>query len=558
MSKFSHLHPDRYKWIALTNTTLGIFMATINSSIILISLPAIFKGIDINPLSPGNIGYLLWSLMGYMLVTAVFVVSLGRLGDIVGRVKIYNLGFAIFTLASIILALDPFKMGAGALWIVGFRLVQGVGGAMLFANSSAIIVDAFPVNQRGLAIGINQVAAIAGSFLGLVLGGVLSVLDWRWIFWVSVPVGVLGTVWSYNSLHDNGKRVKASIDWIGNIVFAIGLTLLLTGIVYGIQPYQNQSMGWGSPKVLSFVVMGLILLVLFNFIELRAPHPMFNLHLFKIRAFSMGSFAGLLAATARGGLQFMLVIWLQGIWLPLHGYTYDQTPLWAGIFMLPLTVGFLVAGPLSGYFSDRYGAKILSTAGIFVFGGSFLGLLLLPTNFSYIYFALLLLMNGIGGGLFTAPNSTAIMNSVPAESRGGAAGIQAAFLNSGMVLSMGLFFSLMIIGLAHSLPNTLNHGLASNGVAPSVAASIAALPPVATLFSSFLGYNPLGTLLGSQAHAGVSTSNWNVLTGKKFFPNLITSPFHHGLTVVFISAFLMCLIGAVFSWLRGGKYIHHN
>jgi MFS family permease len=558
MSKFKELHPDRYKWIALTNTTLGILMATVNSSIILISLPAIFKGIGIDPLSPGNIGYLLWSLMGYMLITAVLVVSLGKLGDIVGRVKIYNLGFAVFTLGSIILALDPFKAGAGALWIVGFRLLQGVGGAMLFANSSAIIVDAFPSNQRGLAIGINQVAAIAGSFIGLVLGGVLSVLDWRWIFWVSVPFGIMGTFWAYHSLHDNGKRIKATIDWLGNIVFAVGLTLLLTGIVYGIQPYKNSSMGWSSPKVLTFIVLGVALLVIFNYIEVKVPHPMFNLHLFKIRAFATGSIAGLLAATARGGLQFMLIIWLQGIWLPLHGYTYEQTPLWAGIYMLPLTLGFLIAGPVSGFLSDKYGAKILSTLGIIIFGGSFLGMLLLPTNFSYLYFGGLLILNGVGGGLFTAPNSTAIMNSVPPEARGGAAGIQAAFLNSGMVLSMGLFFSLMIIGLSHSLPGTLHSGLTAHGVSGKLATSIAALPPVATLFSSFLGYNPLGTLLQSQVHAGVTAAQWKTLTGKQFFPNLITSPFHHGLTVVFISAFLMCALGAVISWARGGRYIHHE
>jgi MFS family permease len=558
MSKFKELHPDRYKWIALTNTTLGILMATVNSSIILISLPAIFKGIGIDPLSPGNIGYLLWSLMGYMLITAVLVVSLGKLGDIVGRVKIYNLGFAVFTLGSIILALDPFKAGAGALWIVGFRLLQGVGGAMLFANSSAIIVDAFPSNQRGLAIGINQVAAIAGSFIGLVLGGVLSVLDWRWIFWVSVPFGIMGTFWAYHSLHDNGKRIKATIDWLGNIVFAVGLTLLLTGIVYGIQPYKNSSMGWSSPKVLTFIVLGVALLVIFNYIEVKVPHPMFNLHLFKIRAFATGSIAGLLAATARGGLQFMLIIWLQGIWLPLHGYTYEQTPLWAGIYMLPLTLGFLIAGPVSGFLSDKYGAKILSTLGIIIFGGSFLGMLLLPTNFSYLYFGGLLILNGVGGGLFTAPNSTAIMNSVPPEARGGAAGIQAAFLNSGMVLSMGLFFSLMIIGLSHSLPGTLHSGLTAHGVSGKLATSIATLPPVATLFSSFLGYNPLGTLLQSQVHAGVTAAQWKTLTGKQFFPNLITSPFHHGLTVVFISAFLMCALGAVISWARGGRYIHHE
>jgi MFS family permease len=556
VSRFKEVHPDRYKWIVLTNTTLGMLMAMVNSSIILISLPDIFKGIGINPLSPGNIGYLLWSLMGYMLVTAVFVVSLGKLGDIRGRVRIYNLGFAVFTAASIILALNPFHDGKGAMWLVGFRLVQGIGGAMLMANSSAIIVDAFPANQRGMAIGINQVAAIAGSFIGLILGGALVVIDWRLIFWVSVPVGVIGTFWSYHSLHDNGVRSDATIDWLGNIVFAIGLTALLSGIVYGIQPYKNSSMAWSSPKVITFLAIGIIFLAAFNYIELKVPHPMFNLHLFKIRAFFTGSFAGLLTATARGGMQFMLIIWLQGIWLPLHGFTFEQTPLWAGIYMLPLTLGFLLAGPMAGYFSDKYGAKKLATSGLVIFGLSFVGLLLIPTDFKYGYFAFLVFLNGVGGGLFAAPNSTAVMNSVPATARGGAAGIQASFMNTGMVLSMGLFFSLMIVGLSHSLPASLFSGLTSHGVSPTQAQAIAALPPVATLFSSFLGYNPVHMLLGSQAQAHVSTAQWSTLTGKSFFPSLITNPFHHGLLIVFGTAAFMAFIAMIFSWLRGEHFVH--
>lgn len=533
-------------------------MAMINSSIILISLPDIFKGIGINPLSPGNIGYLLWSLMGYMLVTAVFVVSLGKLGDIRGRVKIYNLGFTVFTIASIILALNPFHDGKGAMWLVGWRLVQGIGGAMLMANSSAIIVDAFPSNQRGMAIGINQVAAIAGSFVGLILGGALVVIDWRLVFWVSVPVGIAGTFWSYHSLHDNGKRMEAKIDWIGNIVFAIGLTSLLTGIVYGIQPYGHSSMAWGSPKVLTFLIIGIAFLVGFTFIESRIEHPMFNLHLFKIRAFFTGSVAGLLTATARGGMQFMLIIWLQGIWLPLHGFSFERTPLWAGIYMLPLTLGFLIAGPVSGYFSDKFGARTLSTSGLLIFGASFVGLLAVPTDFKYWVFALLIFLNGVGGGLFAAPNSTAVMNSVPSSARGGAAGIQASFLNTGMVLSMGLFFSLMIVGLSRVLPTSLFNGLTAHGVSATQAHAIASLPPVATLFSSFLGYNPLEQLLGSQAHAGVTADQWHLLTGKGFFPSLLTSPFHHGLFIVFSIAALMALIAAVFSALRGNRYVHED
>ena len=545
-----------YKWVALSNTTLGMLMATINSSIILISLPAIFRGIGINPLSPGNVGYLLWLMMGYMLVTAVLVVSLGRLGDMLGRVRIYNAGFAVFTVASIILALDPMRGGGGALWLVLWRLLQGVGGAMLFANSSAIIIDAFPAEQRGLAMGINMVAAIAGSFIGLIAGGLLSVVDWRLVFWVSVPVGVFGTVWAYKSLKDNGRRVQARIDWWGNITFAVGLTAVLAAIVYGIQPYGGHTMGWTAPKVIVAFVVGIGLLAAFGWIELHSDSPMFNLRLFKIRAFATGGFAGLLAAISRGGMQFMLIIWLQGIWLPLHGYKYEATPLWAGIYLLPLTIGFLIAGPVSGYLSDRHGARTLSTLGMVVVGGSFAGLLVVPTNFAYWIFALLVLLNGIGGGLFSAPNSTAIMNSVPPEQRGGAAGVQATFLNSGMVLSIGIFFSLMIVGLANTLPSAMFKGLTDNGVSAAQAHTIANQPPVGSLFASFLGFNPLQTLLGSQSAAHVSNAQWATLTGKHFFPNLIASPFHHGLVIVFAVAIALSIVGAIFSMLRGKRYIH--
>ena len=552
------VHDDRYKWVALTNTTLGVFMAIVNSSIILISLPAIFRGIGINPLSPGNVGYLLWLLMGFLLVMAVLVISLGRLGDIVGRVRIFNLGFAVFTVASIMLALDPFHAGSAAIWLVLWRLVQGVGGAMLFANASAILVDAFPTNQRGLAMGINQVAAIGGSFVGLILGGLLSVVDWRLIFWVSVPFGLIGTVWSYMSLRDNGVRTKAKIDWWGNLTFAVGLTAVLVGIVYGIEPYGGSSMGWMSPLVLSAFAIGVVFLVAFFIIETKVESPMINMRLFRIRAFFMGSGAGFLMAVARGGLQFMLIIWLQGIWLPLHGYHYSDTPLWAGIFLLPLTVGFLLAGPISGFLSDRHGARILSTTGLGVFALSFLGLLFVPTNFSYWVFALLVFANGVGGGMFSAPNSAAVMNSVPADQRGGAAGIQAAFMNTGMVLSIGVFFSLMIVGLTKTLPSAMYRGLTTHGIAAGQAHTVANTPVVGSLFSSFLGFNPLKSLLVSQSLSHVTHAEWLKLTGKHFFPSLIQSPFHHGLVIVFSVAIAMSVIGALFSALRGERYIHQS
>jgi MFS family permease len=544
--------------VALSNTTVGVLMASIDASIVIISLPAIFRGIGLDPLEPGNISYLLWMLMGYMVVVAVLVVTLGRLGDMYGRVRVYNAGFAVFTVASAALALTPWTGSKAALWLIVMRVVQGIGGAMLTANSTAIITDAFPANRRGMALGINQVAAIGGSFLGLVLGGVLSEWNWRAIFWVNVPIGIVGTIWAYRSLRDNGRRTAAKIDWWGNLTFAVGLTSLLAAVTYGIQPYGGHMMGWTSPKVLTALIGGVVVLGIFAVIETRAEQPMFQLRLFRIRSFAAGNLALLLAAIARGGLQFMLIIWLQGIWLPLHGYDYEQTPLWAGIYMLPLTLGFLAAGPVSGALSDRYGAKVFATGGLVASAAGYLGLLLIPTDFSYPSFALLLLLIGVGSGLFAAPNSTAIMNAVPAGMRGSASGMRATFMNSGSVLSIGVFFSLMIAGLASVLPRTLTDGLASHGVPADVASRIGSLPPVGSLFAAFLGYNPVEHLVGSDTLAKIPAGDAHTLTGPEFFPSLIASPFHHGLVIVFSMAIAMCLIGAAASLLRGGRYIHSD
>ncbi|WP_349305944.1 MFS transporter [Pseudofrankia sp. DC12] len=542
--------------ITLSNTTVGVLMATIDSSIVIISLPAIFRGIGLDPLQPGNISYLLWMLMGYMVVVAVLVVSLGRLGDMYGRVRIYNAGFAVFTVASAALALTPWTGAKAALWLIIMRVVQGVGGAMLTANATAIITDAFPANRRGMALGINQVAAMAGSFIGLVLGGVLSEWNWRAIFWVNVPIGIAGTIWAYLSLRDNGRRSAAKIDWLGNLTFAVGLTALLAAVTYGIQPYGGHLMGWTNPKVLTALIGGVVVLGIFAVIEHRAEQPMFQLRLFRIRSFAAGNIALLLSAIARGGLQFMLIIWLQGIWLPLHGYDYEQTPLWAGIYMLPLTIGFLAAGPVSGALSDRFGAKVFSTGGLVASAAGFLGLLLIPTDFHYLQFALLLLLIGIGSGLFAAPNSTAIMNSVPAGMRGSASGMRSTFMSSGNVLSIGVFFSLMIAGLAEVLPRTLTDGLASHGVPTDVAARVGSLPPVGSLFAAFLGYNPVEHLVGSDTLAKIPSTDAHTLTGREFFPSLIASPFHHGLLVVFTMAIVITLIAAAASLLRGGRYVH--
>ncbi|WP_345499205.1 MFS transporter [Nocardia callitridis] len=549
---FDRDHPH-YKWIVLTNTTLGVLLSAINSSIVLISLPAIFRGVGLNPLEAGNVSYLLWILMGYLLATAVLVVMFGRLGDILGRVRVYNMGFTVFAVSAVALSFDPWDGGHGAMWIIVWRVIQGVGGAMLMANSSAILTDAFPAKQRGTALGINMVAAVAGSFLGLLIGGVLAEWDWRAVFWVSVPIAVIGAVWSYRSLHEVGIRSEGTLDWAGTITFGIGLTALLTGITYGIQPYGEAATGWTNPWVLGAVLGGLAVLGVFCVIESKVADPMFHLGLFRVRAFGFGNFANLMASVGRGGMQFMLIIWLQGIWLPLHGFTFESTPLWSAIYMLPLTVGFLGAGPLSGWLSDRYGPRAFTTGGALLAAVTFVLLLLIPVDFNYWLFALIILLNGVGSGLFVSPNTAAIMSSVPAAQRGAASGMRGTLFNGGNALSMGIFFSLMVVGLASTIPSALDSGLRAQGVSPSAAAQVADMPPVSSMFAAFLGFNPVQELLGPTGELARPGVNADTLTGQEFFPHLLTGPFHSGLVVVFLAAAVMLVLAAIASFFAGNE-----
>jgi MFS family permease len=539
-----------YKWIALSNTTLGVLMATINQSIVLIALPDIFRGIGLNPLSPGNTSYLLWMFMGFLVVSAVLVVSFGRLGDMFGRVRMYNMGFAIFTVGSIFLTVTWMHGVAGALWLIIWRIVQGIGGAFLFANSTAILTDAFPANQRGTALGLNSIAAIAGSFIGLILGGALAPINWHLIFLVSAPIGAFGTIWAYFMLHDQGVRKHAKMDWWGNILFAVGLIAVLVGITYGLQPYGGHAMGWTSPWVLTAMIGGVALLIVFVWVETKVAEPLFRISLFKIRAFAAGNIASLAMAMSRGGMQFMLIIWLQGIWLPLHGYSFSQTPLWAGIYLIPLTIGFLVSAPLSGILSDKSGAKAFTIGGALLTAATFLLLAFLPVNFSYWQFALLVGLNGFGNGLFTAPNRAEMMNSVPASQRGAAGGMIATFMNSAAVLSIGIFFSLMVAGLSSKLPSAMFSGLTAQGVPASAAGTISHLPPIGVLFAAFLGYNPMQQLLGPLL-SHLSPAHATYVIGRQFFPSLITGPFHDGIGIAFGFAIAACVVGAVASALTG-------
>jgi EmrB/QacA subfamily drug resistance transporter len=543
--------------VALSNTTLGVLMASIDASIVLISLPAIFNGIHINPLAPGETGYFLWLLLGYMVVTATLLVTFGRISDMFGRVRMYNLGFLIFAIGSILLWLTPGTGNTGAIELIVFRLVQGVGSGFLFANSAAILTDAFPSNQRGLAMGINQIAAILGSVIGLILGGILSYFDWRLVFLVSVPVGIVGTIWAYLMLRETATiREHQRLDWPGNITFAIGLTILLLGITYGIEPYGSSPMGWGSPIVLGMLIGGVVLLGVFVWIELHVEDPMFRLQLFKIRAFAAGNASSFLASIARGGLQFMLIIWLQGIWLPLHGYDYAVAPLWAGIYLLPLLIGFVLMGPMSGWLSDRFGARFFSTTGMLLQALGFILLTILPANFDYIWFALILFMLGVGQGMFSAPNTSSVMNSLPPDQRGVGSGMRATFQNAGSLASIGIFFSIVMAGLASSLPHTLTSGLTAAGVPVPVANGIAHLPPTSALFAAFLGYNPMANLLPVNVLHTLPAANQANLLGHSYFPNLISPPFLLGLHGAFYLSAAMCIVAAAASVLRGKRYIY--
>jgi MFS family permease len=546
-----------YRWIALSNTTLGILMAGLNSSVVMIALPAIFRGIGIDPLAPGESDYLLWILVGYMLVTASLLVAAGRISDMYGRVRLYNAGFAIFTLGSILCFFVQGQGNVAATELIVFRLVQAVGGAFLMANSAAILTDAFPPDQRGFAMGFNQIGLITGMFAGLLLGGLLAEIDWRAVFLVSVPFGLFGTVWAYLMLHETATiRAHQRLDIPGNILFAVGLTLVLVGFTYAIQPYGGASMGWGNPWVIGQLLGGLALLAAFVFVERRVPDPMFRLELFRIRMFAAGNLAGFFSSLARGGLQFILIVWLQGIWLPLHGYRFEDAPLWAAIFMLPMTVGFLISGPLSGHLSDEHGARYFSTGGMLLSAAGFVGLMVLPADFDYLPFAILLLALGIGQGTFAAPNTASIMNSVPPEHRGVSSGMRATFQNVAMSLSMTLIFTLVITGLSGSLPAAMHANLTAAGVPEDTASRLATIPPIGALFAAFLGYNPMASLIPAQTLAQLPAATQATLLNNSFFPHLIAGPFMDGLRVAFTVCTGLSLAAAAASWLRGPRYIH--
>ncbi len=541
-----------YRWIALSNTTLGILMASLNASTVLIALPAIFRGIGVNPLATGETDYLLWLLVGYTLVLAVMLVPAGRISDMFGRVRLYNAGFAVFAVASVASYLVPGSGNGAVLWLIGARMVQAVGGAFLMANSAAILTDAFPADQRGFAMGINQIAGLAGGFLGLLLGGVLAAVDWRAIFLVSVPFGVIGTIWAYLMLHETATiRHHQRFDWLGMILFGVGLSAILIAFNFALQPSGSSAMGWTNPWIVGGVVGGLALLVAFVIVELRVSDPLFKMELFRSRRFATGNIAGALSSVARGGLQLILIVWLQGIWLPQHGYTFDQTPLWAGIYMLPMTVGFLISGPLSGALSDRFGSRAFATVGMLLSVLGFVGMMLIPANFDYPVFAALLLLLGVSQGVFAAPNTASVMNAVPAAFRGVASGMRAAFLNVGQSISLTLIFTLVVLGLSANLPQALITHLTAAGLPAQMAQGLSQIPPIGALFAAFLGYNPMGMMIPPDQLAALPAATRSTILDTSFFPQLIAAPFMDGLRVAFSACAAVSLGAAAASWWNG-------
>ena len=540
-----------YKWVALINTTIGMLMAAINQTVILISLPAIFAGLHVDPLAPGQSSLLLWIMLGNAAVTTVLLVSFGRLADMFGRVRLYNLGFVIFTVGSLLCALTPSSGAPGALELIGFRIIQAVGGAMIFSNSVAILTDAFPAHQRGLSLGINQIAFIGGNVIGVVLGGLLAAVNWRLDFLISVPVGVVGTIWAYVALKEIGVRTVQPLDWLGNLTFGGGLLVLMLGLTDALMPYGGSNMGWSNPRVIAELIAGVTLLVAFVRVESRAAHPMFDLNLFKVRGFAFGNIAAFLFSVARGGLQFMLIVWLQGIWLPLHGVAYADTPLRAGLDTMPMMFGFVLCGPLGGWLSDRYGARVLATIGILVTASAAGLMMTLPAEFDLFRFALYLMLVGAGMGLFSAPNTSQIMSALPAEHRGSGAGMRATVLNAGMTVSQAVFFTIVIASLSRNLGPQLTAGATAAGLPPSAVHTVGGVPPGAAIFAAMLGYNPITHLLPSSLLASIPPAVAAQVSDPHFFAGLLAQPFVTGIRTALAVCVAMCVLAGAASALRG-------
>ncbi len=547
-----------YKYTVLTNTMLGALMAAINMNIVMITLPAIFKGLGIDPFQSGEFIYLLWILMGYSIVLASILVTFGRISDIFGRTRMYTLGFIIFTVGSVLLSIIPGgTKNTGATILIGFRMIQAVGAGFLMVNSTALLTDAFPGNERGKALGINQISFVVGSLLGLIIGGLLSSFDWHMVFIVNVPFAVAGTLWSILKLKETAPRQKVGIDFLGNLSLALSLILISLGFTYTLMPYGNQQMGWGSPWVIASFILGTALIFAFIAIERRVKNPLFNLSLFKIKPFAYGNISLFLAAMGRGAIMFLVVIWLQGIYLPLHGFSYSQTPFWAGIYMLPMLLGMVVFGPVGGILTDKYGARLYATLGMVISAVGLVLLTMVPYNFNVWFFEIILVVIGIGGGLFASPNTTAIMNAVASKDRASANGMRMTINNVASTISMAVFFSITITIFSLKVPGAMYSDAIKIGVPTSIATILAGIPPSGALFGAFLGVSPM-SIIPQSLFALIPLGARAALESNSFFPNVIGPSFIIGLDYAIYIALAMSILGAIFSALMGERYVHEE
>ncbi len=547
-----------YKYTVLTNTMLGALMAAINMNIVMITLPAIFKGLGIDPFQSGEFIYLLWILMGYSIVLASILVTFGRISDIFGRTRMYTLGFIIFTVGSVLLSIIPGgTKNTGATILIGFRMIQAVGAGFLMVNSTALLTDAFPGNERGKALGINQISFVVGSLLGLIIGGLLSSFDWHMVFIVNVPFAVAGTLWSIVKLKETAPRQKVGIDFLGNLSLALSLILISLGFTYTLMPYGNKQMGWGSPWVIASFILGTALIFAFIAIERRVKNPLFNLSLFKIKPFAYGNISLFLAAMGRGAIMFLVVIWLQGIYLPLHGFSYSQTPFWAGIYMLPMLLGMVVFGPVGGVLTDKYGARLYATLGMVISAVGLVLLTMVPYNFNVWFFEIILVVIGIGGGLFASPNTTAIMNAVASKDRASANGMRMTINNVASTISMAVFFSITITIFSLKVPGAMYSDAIKIGVPTSIATILAGIPPSGALFGAFLGVSPM-SIIPQSLFALIPLGARAALESNSFFPNVIGPSFIIGLDYAIYIALAMSILGAIFSALMGERYVHEE
>ncbi|NON61157.1 MFS transporter [Acidianus sp. RZ1] len=531
--------------MALSNTSIGIFMAFANYNMIIIALPSIFKGLDFNPTSPDALGYLIWVILGYMVITASLVVTLGRVSDIKGRAKFYTIGFLIFALSSALLASIVAKGTEGVTEMIIFRLLQGVGGGFLMVNSTAVLTDYFDKRELGKALGLNQVAGLVGGVAGLVIGGILATFDWRYVFVFSAIVGIIGTIWSYLTLKDVQKPISRKIDVVGNTLFASGITVLLVSLTYGLLPYKGEEFGWSDPWVIGGIIISLFMIGFFILVERHVKEPMFQLSLFKIRDFSTSNFANIISSLARQGILLILLVFLQGIWLPLHGIPYSQTPFWAGIYLIPNTLGFAVLGPISGILSDKYGSKVLTTLGLTVSAIGFLGLSFIPYNFNLMEFFALTFVMGAGMGLFMAPNTADMMAAVPVDMRGSSSGMRASLQNTASAISVVIYFGILISGMSASLTASLDSALHPFGITLPYN-----IPAAVVIFSALLGYDPL-----SFISSGLPSSVAVKINSPKFFVSAIAPAFMLGFRLMLYISVGLLLIAAIVSALRSGERV---